>query len=227
MSGVPGDPVAVVRALLGVQDAQTTMLNLIARDVALVREGPFRSAQARLEQAARAGVRNPRYSKLLEESESRFIDAIAQAASAQERAVVEFHLGYVCCLLNERDEAKHWIVTSEKTAKSVLVELMFLAEDVRIGDKDIPWAIKHTEPLQFLPPVWAATGVLFGRTKLRKVWRAQRAISALRTFVPFVNCSEASSRIVRGLSNRPPTYDLRQENRRWSLIAGEHHWPLG
>lgn len=198
ISGVPGasSAVGVLSALYGVEDAQAAMLGTIERNVSLLREGPFQSGRLLLREAGRVGAADPEYQHFLSTARDHFYDARGVAASVQERAIVEFYLGTVYALDGRPKDAEYWLQQAYDSARSVVTSLASEARDVKVLHSK-----SSTAALSYIYPA----GALVIPAKLKKVWAAEHASSALEAFAPFVNC------VVRSLN---------------SLSKGEHLEPM-
>jgi hypothetical protein len=179
MANIPGAEAAmgVLRALYQLEDAQAAMLAAIQRDVRLIREGPFRSGQLLLQEAGRLRTGDSRYEEFLRDAVTRFYDAHGLAVSLQERSVVEFHLGILWYLLGKTDDSRHWLEQSYGDARHVVSELAVQAGEVKVLHKESTVAA-----LTYFYPA----GMFVLPAKLKKVWNAQRAVTALQAFLPFV-----------------------------------------
>ncbi|GAA4586007.1 hypothetical protein GCM10023194_30690 [Planotetraspora phitsanulokensis] len=178
---VPGaaSGVRILEALLGTGGAQVAMLASIDRKVTLILEGPFRAAQIHLKEAGRITSSDPDYNRHLQQARDKFIDAHGLAASIQDRAVVEMHLGVVYLLLGRRSDASHWLSASYDSARAVVDHFAETAGNVKVLRSK--WS---TAAASYAYVVGVA---VFAR-KMKKVWNAQRALAAMRSFIPFVNC---------------------------------------
>jgi len=210
VSGMPAadSAISVLKALYGVEDAQVTMLNSIDRHVRLLREGPFRSGQLFLSEAQRVGPADEEYSSFLAKARDHFYDAHGLAASVQERAVIELRLGLVAALLGKRGDAKHWLAQCYESGAQVIEELTSRSRNVKV---------LHSRKTTVALTV-SGYGLYVIPAKLKKVWNAELAVSALQSFVPFVNCAADSLNAVSGSSQASPiqfraigdgTYELR------------------
>jgi len=200
VSGVPAadGAISVLKALYGVQDAQATMLNSIDRHVRLLREGPFRSGQLLLSEAKRVGPADEEYSSFLAKARDHFYDAHGLAASVQERAVIELHLGLVAALLDKPGDAKHWLGQCYESGAQVIEELTSRSKNVKV---------LHSRKVTLALTV-STYGIYVIPAKLKKVWNAELAVSALQSFVPFVNCAADSLNAVSG-NSQASTIELR------------------
>lgn len=210
VSGVPGadSAISVLKALYGVEDAQALMLRSIDRHVRLLREGPFRSGQLLLREAERVGPADEDYSGFLAKARDHFYDAHGLAASVQERAVIELHLGLVAVLIDKQADAKHWLGQSYESGAQVVEELTSRSRNVKV---------LHSRKITAALTV-SAYGLYVIPAKLKKVWDAELAVGALQSFLPFVNCAADSLNAVSGSSRAPAiqfrtvgdgTYELR------------------
>jgi len=199
-AGVPGadSTINLLKALYGVEDAQAAMLSSIDRQVRLLREGPFRSGQLLLHEAGRVGPADEEYSGFLAKARDRFYDAHGLAASVQERALIELHLGLVAALINKPADAKHWLSKCCESCAQVVGELTATSQNVKVlHSRKVTAALTlSTYGLYVIP------------AKLRKVWNAERAVGALEAFVPFVNCAANSLNAVSG-NREASTLELR------------------
>jgi hypothetical protein len=191
-SGVPGadSAINVLRALYGVEDAQATMLSSIDRQVRLLRAGPFRSGQLLLHEARRVGPADEEYSGFLAKARDRFYDAHGLAASVQERALIELHLGLVAALINKPADAKHWLGKCYESGTQVVEELTSKSQNIKVLHSR-----KMTAALTL-----STYGIYVIPAKLKKVWNAELAAGALESFVLFVNCAANSLNAVSGNS---------------------------
>jgi hypothetical protein len=210
VSGVPGadGAISVLKALYGVEDAQALMLRSIDRHVRLLREGPFRSGQLLLREAERVGPADEDYSGFLAKARDHFYDAHGLAASVQERAVIELHLGLVAVLIDKQADAKHWLGQSYESGAKVVEELTSKSRNVKV---------LHSRKVAAALTV-STYGLYVIPAKLKKVWDAELAVGALQSFVPFMNCAANSLNAVSGSSQAPAiqlrtvgdgTYELR------------------
>ncbi|GAA4557483.1 hypothetical protein [Planotetraspora kaengkrachanensis] len=188
---VPGaaSGMRVLEALLGTGGAQVAMLASIDRKVTLILEGPFRAAQIHLSEAGRMTSADPDYDRHLQQARDKFIDAHGLAVSIQDRAVVEMHLGVVYLLLGRRSDASHWLSASYGSARAVVDHFAETAGNVKVLRSK--WSTAAASYVYFV-------GVAVFAKKLKKVWNAQRAIAAMRSFIPFVNCVADSYNGVAG-----------------------------
>jgi hypothetical protein len=191
-SAVPGadSAINVLKALYGVEDAQAAMLSSIDRQVRLLREGPFRSGQLLLHEAGRVGPADEEYSDFLAKARERFYDAHGLAASVQERALIELHLGIVAALINKPADARHWLSKCYESCTQVVEALTSKSQNIKILHSR-----KTTAALTL-----SAYGLYVIPVKLKKVWNAELAAGALESFVPFVNCAANSLNAVSGNS---------------------------
>lgn len=206
-----GPAITLLKALYGVEDAQAAMLSSIDRQVRLLREGPFRSGQLLLREAGRVGpTAGAEYSEFLAKAKDRFYDAHGLAASIQERALVEFHLGLVAFLTGKDADAKHWLGKCYESCVQVVDELASKSKNIKVlrSRKTTAALTLSTYGLYIIP------------VKLKKVWNAELAASALDSFTPFVNCVAGSLNAASGDRQAPTiqfqaadqgTYELRYE----------------
>ena len=210
VSGVPGadSAINVLKALYGVEDAEAAMLSSIDRQVRLLREGPFRSGQLLLHEARRVKPTDEEYSGFLAKARDRFYDAHGLAASVQERALIELHLGLVAALINKHADAKYWLGQCHESGVQVVEELASKSQNIKV---------LHSRQTTVALTL-STYGIFVIPAKLKKVWNAELAVAALQSFVPFVNCaahllnavsgnSQASTVQFRAVGNG--TYELR------------------
>jgi hypothetical protein len=170
-TGIPGAPEAfkVILALCGIEDSQTLMLRRIKRDVQLLREGSFRSAQEFLRIAKRKGPAHADYADDLREAEKLLVQAFGQSASAEERSVVTFNLGLVEAVRGDLREAQSRLRESYGYCVTASQELIATANDLKI-----------------VPPV-GGLGPIGGVQLMVKMKKAKDAANALESYLPFVN----------------------------------------
>jgi hypothetical protein len=185
LAGSPGagPAITLLKAVYGVEDAQAAMLSSIDRQVRLLREGPFRSGQLLLREAERVGpAAGEEYSEFLAKARDRFYDAHGLAASVQERALVEFHLGLVAVLTGKQADAKHWLGQCYASCTQVVEELVSKSKNIKVlrSRKTTAALTLSTYGLYVIP------------VKLKRVWNAELAAGALDSFTPFVNCVASS-----------------------------------
>jgi hypothetical protein len=218
VSGVPGadSAISLLKALYGVEDVEAAMLSSIDRQVRLLREGPFRSGQLLLREAGRVGpAKEEEYSGFLAKAKDRFYDAYGLAASVQERALIEFHLGLVAFLSGKHDDAKYWLGQCHESCAQVVDELVSKSQNIKVLHSR-----KTTAALTL-----SAYGVYVIPAKLKKVWNAEMAASALESFVPFVNCVAGSLNAVSGDSQASTVWFRAAERGTYELRYGDPAGP--
>ncbi len=184
-SGVPGaeSALGVIRALYDIEDDQTRMLRSIEYKVGLLQQGPFRAGRLLINEARRLGPADPEYQRMLAAARNKFYEAQPLAASVQDRAVVEMHLGLVWQAIGRPKHARYWLEQSYQTAGAVITALAAECGDVKILHSR--WS---TAALTYFYPM----GLFVIPAKLKKVWSAERARDAIGEFLPFINCVAAS-----------------------------------
>ncbi|MGW7208485.1 hypothetical protein [Streptomyces sp. NPDC054837] len=187
-AGLPADGVmSLFAALAAVEDEQASMLKSIDRKSSLLLEGPLRTAQLLVREAERMGVSDPRYNATLERAWERFFDAYGLAGSPQSQAVVEMHLGQVSLLLGRREDAAHWLMESYRCAREAVDVLAAGSNDGRVMRSR--WGT--TASVVYYP-----VGLVVFARKVGKIWKAQQALQATRSYVEFVNAVAASANSV-------------------------------
>lgn len=217
VSGVPlAEPaVALLAAVLGAEEVQTAMLKSIARDVSLIREGPFRSAQKYLEIAHAKGPGNPRYESQLDAAHDQLVQAWGQARSEQEKSVICYHLGLVGLLQNDtggavsqlRKSYEHCriVVNSlvgamESTKKNALENTLDALENRNISGAQAGAAVGVVVSAGgafLLPLVIPVAGGMFIANRVRQSRRG-KAATMLENYAPFVDAVVATLHAVAG-----------------------------
>jgi hypothetical protein len=195
-SALPGGDqvLEMVRALYDIEDEQARVLHSIDSTVKLLKEGPFKAGRLLLSEAHRIGDRDEEGRRLLESAKDRFYDAQPLAASVQERALVELHLGLVWLALGRGQDARYWLEQAYQSARVVIEALVKQAGDVKVLKSK--WA---TTALSIYYPA----GLFVVPLKLKRVWSADRAGSALHEFLPFANTVAACLNSLSGRSVVP------------------------
>jgi hypothetical protein len=221
-TGVPGGGAAfnaavdLIRAIEGAQDAQTEMLNAIRQDVELLRHQAFKGGKLRLEEVARVGPESDRYVTLLEEAASRFLDAESMCDSLEESAVNELYLGLTLSLLNNRNDALHWLRLSAETGTDAARELAKAAANIKVYKSKKTVALSATVSAVLYPaaPV-VLTRVYLKKRKLKR--EAHATVDVLAGFLPFVNAAVSCHNSL-GLEAPMPTLELAQTGKTsWAL----------
>ncbi|WP_055566982.1 hypothetical protein [Streptomyces atriruber] len=169
-------------ALANVEETQATMLKSLDKKASLLLDGPLRTAQLLMHEAARIGLSDPRYAATLQQAWDRFFDAYGLAGSPQSRAVVQMHLGQVSLLLGRHEDAAHWMMESYRCARQAIEVLAAGSNDGRVLRSK--WG---TAASVYVSPVGLA---VFAR-KLGKIRKAQHSLEATRSYVEFVNAVAA------------------------------------
>lgn len=179
-SALPGGDhvLEVVKALYDIEDEQVRVLHSIDANVRLLKEGPFKAGRLLLSEAHRIGDRDDEGHRLLESAKDRFYDAQPLASSVQERAMVEMHLGLVWLALGRAEDARYWLEQGYQSARVVIEALVKQAGNVKVLKSK--WA---TTALSIYYPA----GLLVVPLKLKRVWSADKASTALNAFLPFAN----------------------------------------
>ena len=213
-AGIPGGTdalntaVDLVRALQGAQDAQTEMLNAIHQDVELLRLQAFRSGKLRLEEIAHIGPDSERYTPLLNEAASRFLDAESTCSSLEELAVNKLYMGLTLGLLNDRKGASRWLGESAVTGAVAARTLAEEAGNIKV---------LKTKTTATLATIYYPAGLIVLMKKRRKKQQAQAKADALANFLPFVNAA-ASCHNALGLDAPLPFLELTPTGRnKWTL----------
>jgi hypothetical protein len=195
-AGVPGAEAGMqlLRALCGVEDAQKAMLDSIGRDVSLLREGPFRSAQEQVAIATRRGVDDPQNDHHLQSAEDHLISALGQSSCTEESSVIKFWLGLVALRRDDRKEAQYRLADSYTDCVTVVQEFTSNASDVKV--LKTRWSTGLSAYLVY-------PGVYVAAKKIKKIWRAQEASTALANYIPFVNAVAQTANASGGEGTRP------------------------
>lgn len=172
----------MVKALYDIEDEQSRVLHSIDANVKLLKEGPYRAGRLLLSEAYRLGDRDGESRRLLETAKDRFYDAQPLASSVQERTLVELHLGLVWLALGRDDDARYWLEQSYQSARTVIDELTKQAGNVKV--LKTKWA---TTALSVYYPV----GLFVIPLKLKRLFNADRANTALTEFLPVTNAVAA------------------------------------
>ena len=177
---VPGSDhvLEMIKALYDIEDEQSRVLQSIDSNVKLLKEGPYRAGRLLLSEAHRLGDRDDESRRLLETAKDRFYDAQPLASSVQERALAEMHLGLVYLALRRNDDARHWLEQAYQSARVVIDALIKQAGNVKV--LKTKWA---TTALS----VYYPAGLLVVPFKLKRLFNADRANTALTEFLPVVN----------------------------------------
>jgi hypothetical protein len=179
-SGIPGASEAsqVILALCGIEDEQATMLRRVQSDVALLRMGPFRAARVHLQTAERKGSAHPDYQYHLREAVSLLIQALGQSASAEERSVVTFSLGLVEAIRGDAREARSRLKESYGYCVTASQELVAKANNL---------TVLRSHRIDTLMVATHLIGPFIIMRSLRKLKKADAAVTTLKGYVPFVN----------------------------------------
>jgi hypothetical protein len=198
-SPAAGGAAQILSAVYGLDSTETAMLRSIYDRVQLLREGPFRSGKLMLREAERVGpAAAQRYQEYLAKAQDRFYDAHGLAESVQERALVEFYIGVTGVLMGNRDDARHWLRQCYDSCLHLAATLAAEAKDIKVMTERNSRALTATSPWSMPYYVWPA--------KLRKVWKAERAGTALRSIEPFTNCAADLLNQVSGQEAVPRIY---------------------
>jgi hypothetical protein len=199
-SAIPGADqlLSVVQALYDVEDEQARVLHSIDSNVRLLKDGAFRTGRLMLSEATRVGAEDPEYGRLLGTAKDKFYEAQPLASSVQERAMVEMHLGLVSLPLGRNADARYWLEQSYQSARAVIDALT-----------------EQTTKIKVLKSKWTTTalsiyypaGLLVVPMKLKRVWSAERARTALVEYLPFAN---SVAECLNTLNDQPvvPTLEL-------------------
>ena len=186
ISQIPGAEagLSLIKALLGVEDAQSRLLKAMSDNIELVRRGPFRAATEQVAIAARSKFRSAGYTRHLQLAEDHLVTALGLSNSVQEHALVNYQLGLVLLLEGQRDESLHRLETSYEECRAVVRSLM--ADIDAVAPKSLGEMMTSAVAISMNPS--------FGDSKRRiqEIWTAEKAIRALRPFVPFANSVVAS-----------------------------------
>jgi hypothetical protein len=179
-SAVPDSELVLemIKRLCGIEEEQSQVLHSIDTNVKLLKEGPFRTGRLLLSEAERVGDRDDDSRRMLESARDKFYDAQPMASSVQERALVEMHLGLVWLALGRHIDARYWLEQSYQSARLVIDTLTRQAGNVKV--LKTKWA---TTALSIYYPA----GLLVVPVKLKRLWNADRAWTALAEFLPFLN----------------------------------------
>lgn len=188
----------MVKRLYGIEEEQSRVLHSIDTNVKLLKEGPFRAGRLLLRESERLGDRDEESRRLLESAKDKFYDAHPLAASVQERALVEMHLGLVWLALGRDQDARYRLEQSYQSARVVVDTLTKQAGNVKV--LKTKWA---TTALSIYYPA----GLFVIPFKLKRLWNADRASTALAEFLPVLNTVAAS---LNSLNTKPvvPTLHL-------------------
>jgi hypothetical protein len=194
-AGVPAatEVSKVILALLGLQDAQSAMLDHIRRDVELLRAGPFRAAQEQLAIANRKSSVDAEYQHHLQRAVDLLVDALGQSASVEESSVIRFNLGVVAAVSGDAAEARHRLAESYRDCVSVVEELVTRTTDIKIIKS------RWTASAAAMPGGITYIGIV----KFLKALKAQDAAIALESYVPFVNTVAQTSNATEKVARNP------------------------
>jgi hypothetical protein len=190
------------------------MLSTIDRNVRLLREGPFKTGQLLLAEAGRVGPGDDAYSGFLHDARGHFYDAHELVASIQERALVEFYLGSVYALEGRPADAAHWLEQAHESAAQVMIELGSTADNVKVLHSR-----KTAAALTWFYPA----GMFVVPAKMKKVWTAERASSALAAFLPFINSVARSYNVLSPRSQLAPMELEHERDGSITLDTGTAH----
>ena len=178
-----GDQVlSLVKSLYAIEDEQSRVLHSIDTNVKLLKEGPYRAGRLLLSEAQRLGDREQESHRLLESAKDRFYDAQPLAGSVQERTMVELHLAVVWLALGRADDARYWLEQAYQSARVVIDSLTQQTGNVKVLKSK--WA---TTALSIYYPA----GLFVVPLKLKRLWNADRANTALTAFLPVANAIAA------------------------------------
>jgi hypothetical protein len=100
------------------------------------------------------------------------------AATTQDRAVVEMHLGLVSLSLDRLKDGRYWLEQSYQSARIVIDALTKQSANVKVLKGKLSTAVLS---------VYYPAGLVVLPRKLKRVWGAADARTALIEFLPFVN----------------------------------------
>lgn len=232
-----GQVVDLVLALSGVGDAQAELLKSIKADTLLLRQEPLQTAATFMGEAKRVGASDERYTQFLNHAVKSFYRAKSLAASAEERAVVEFGLACAYLTLEKITDAQHWIGESVSSERQVLNALLQTRLGV-IDERRITQEHESTNSMGFLKDAFVKfvvthPGVLFSTATAVQAGRAaispakeqirKGRIEAFRRFLYFANAVEVSADAIWRRSETK-VLDLRGDSGRYILSEKPISW---
>jgi hypothetical protein len=108
--------------------------------------------------------------------------------------VIKFRLGLVSLLRDDREAAHYRLADSYADCVKVVQELTGNASDVKV---------LKTRWSTGLSAYLVCPGVYFEAKKIKKVWRAQQASTALANYIPFVNAVAQAANASGAEGTRP------------------------
>ena len=180
---VPGaaEVIKIIKALVGIENTQTALLQRVRRDVRLIRFGPFHSAREHLETAGRNTGNPAECEHHLRESQNRLIDAVGMCSSFEETSVVRFNLAVVAALRGNYPEARVQLQqayeASVKATNDLGQQASSLSEE---------WGRALTASVVLIWPAPVVGSVLALRAAY-KINKAQQVTKTLKMYLPFTD----------------------------------------
>lgn len=196
-----GLAVKLLEAISGAQDAQNALLASIARDVNLIRVGPFRAAREHLSSACYYGPQHPDYQHELLEARDCLVTALGQAASEDEQSFIRYHLGLVGLLRGDTEEAKRQLTASYQLCQKVISGLIEMLQD-----KDKVAAHPFSAKYFFVGGLGGLVGggaAQYVKGKLTYLRFDYGAATMLAGYAPFVNAVARTLNAAAGAATLP------------------------
>ncbi|QDE83858.1 hypothetical protein BHS07_21135 [Myxococcus xanthus] len=118
--------VTLLETLLGLHEAQLTLLRGLHRDVRPLREGPFHAGRLHLEAVRAPQATRDEQLERLKSARSCFTDAMGTERDKARLSFIALHLGLCWLMLGAERDAREWTQLAHRTAveamKDILVE---------------------------------------------------------------------------------------------------------
>lgn len=114
----------LLRALLGTQEEQLTLLRQLHRDVKLLQEGPFHAGRIHLESALKPHRTRDEQLELLKAARGSFTDALGMERDKARTSLVALHLGLCWLLLGAERDAREWVQMAHRTAVESMKDIL-------------------------------------------------------------------------------------------------------
>ncbi|QSQ25603.1 hypothetical protein JY651_12005 [Pyxidicoccus parkwayensis] len=114
----------LVRALLGTQEEQLTLLRQLHRDVKALQEGPFHAGRIHLEAALKPHRTRDEQLELLKAARNSFTDALGMERDKARVSLTALHLGFCWLLLGAEKDAREWVQMAHRTAVESMKDIL-------------------------------------------------------------------------------------------------------